>query len=266
MTHIHSSAVIADGAHIDDGAVIGPFCVIGPHARIGKGTHLRSHVVIDGHTVIGTDCDIFPFVSLGTPPQDLKYGGEESELIIGDRNRIREHVTMNPGTRGGGMKTVIGNDNLFMVGAHVAHDCHVGNHVILANNATLAGHVHVGDYAVLGGLSAVHQFVRIGPHAMIGGMSGVENDVIPFGLVMGERAALSGLNLVGLDRRGFERSDVNALRQAFKSVFLSDQRTFAERLDQAEYEFNGNMLIQDVIAFIREKSHRGLCQPRTQDH
>lgn len=259
---IHPSSVVAPGAILGQDVDIGPFCMVGPNVKIGDRARLRSHVVVDGHTSIGADCDIYPFAVLGTPPQDLKYEGEESVLVIGDRNRIREHVTMNPGTRGGGMKTVIGDDNLFMVGVHVAHDCVVGNHAIMANNATLAGHVMVGDYAVLGGLSAIHQFVRIGPHAMIGGMSGVENDVIPFGLVMGERASLSGLNLVGLERRGFERPVINGLRQAFKSVFANFDGTFAERLEQAEQSFTGNMLVQDVIAFAREKSHRGLCQPR----
>ena len=261
-TKIHPGAVIDSKARIGQDVEIGPFCVIGPDVEIGDRTRLRSHVVIDGFTTIGPDCDVYPFVSLGMPPQDLKYSGEPSTLEIGARNRIRENVTMNPGTRGGGMKTTIGNDNLFMVGVHIAHDCRVGNHVVMANNATLAGHVMIGDHAVLGGLCAIHQFVRIGPHAMIGGMSGVENDVIPFGLVMGERAALSGLNLVGLERRGFERPVINGLRQAFKAVFNADHDTFADRLEQAEHEYTENMLVQDVIAFIREKSSRGLCQPR----
>jgi len=259
---IHPSAVVAPEAKIGQDVEIGPFCVVGPGVSLGDRSKLRSHVVIDGLTQIGPDCEIYPFVSLGTPPQDLKYSGEPSTLEIGARNRIRENVTMNPGTKGGGMKTIIGDDNLFMVGVHIAHDCKVGNHVVMANNATLAGHVMIGDHAVLGGLSAIHQFVRIGNHAMIGGMSGVENDVIPFGLVMGERAALSGLNLVGLERRGFDRPIINGLRQAFKAVFNAEHDTFADRLERAELDFAENILVQDIIAFIREKSSRGLCQPR----
>jgi UDP-N-acetylglucosamine acyltransferase len=260
-TYIHPTAVVDPKAQIGAGVSVGPFCLIGPNVRIGDHTTLHSHIVLDGHTIIGRENHIFPFASIGTRPQDLKYHGEESTLTIGDRNMIREHVTMNPGTEGGGMKTVVGNDCLFMVGAHVAHDCQIGDHVILANNATLAGHVSVGEHAILGGLSAVHQFVRIGAHAMVGGMSGVEYDVIPYGLVMGDRARLAGLNLVGLERRGFAREDINALMKVFKDLFYGEG-TFAERLNKVESEHGSKTLISDMVAFARAKNSRPLCQPQ----
>lgn len=202
MVEIHPTAVIDSAAKIGKNVKIGPYCCIGANVEIGDGVELKAHVVIDGQTSIGADSKFFPFASIGLPPQDLKYSGEKSTLTIGERNIIREYVTMNPGTEGGGLETRVGDDNLFMVGAHVAHDCIVGNNVIMANNATLAGHVMVDDYAIIGGLAAVHQFCRIGRHAMIGGMSGVENDIIPYASVLGGRAWLSGLNLVGLKRRG----------------------------------------------------------------
>lgn len=260
-TFIHASAVVSPKAKIGEGVSIGPFCVIGDHVSIGDRTVLHSHVVLDGHTTIGADNQFFPFCSIGTRPQDLKFGGEASTLVIGDRNMIREHVTMNPGTEGGGMKTVVGSDCLFMVGAHVAHDCIVGDHVILANNATLAGHVTIGDYAILGGLSAVHQFVRVGPHAMVGGMSGVEYDVIPYGLVMGDRARLAGLNLVGLERRGFPREDINTLMKGFKDLFFGGG-TFAQRLQAVNDKYAGQGLLGDVLKFATTKNSRPLCQPQ----
>ena len=205
---IHDTAIVSPGAAIADSVTIGPYCVIGEQVTLGAGVTLEAHVVIGGRTAIGAQCHIFPFASIGLAPQDLKYDGEPSELIIGDNNIIREHVTMNPGTTGGGMVTRIENNCLFMVASHVAHDCKIGNHVIMANNATLAGHVEIGDWAILGGLAAVHQFVRIGRHAMVGGMSGVENDVIPYGSVVGNRAQLAGLNVIGLKRRGFSRGEI----------------------------------------------------------
>jgi UDP-N-acetylglucosamine acyltransferase len=260
-TFIHTSSVVDPKAKIGTGVSIGPFCVIGPHVVIGDNSKLHSHVVLDGHTVLGKNNTIFPFASVGTRPQDLKYHGEESTLEIGDNNMIREHVTINPGTEGGGMVTKIGNNCLFMMSAHVAHDCQIGNNVILANNATLAGHVTIGEHAILGGLSAVHQFVRIGAHAMIGGMSGVEYDVIPYGLVMGERARLAGLNLVGLERRGFAREDINALMKVFKELFYGEG-TFADRLARANDNHSGETLIEDVLAFTRTKNTRPLCQPQ----
>lgn len=264
MSFIHPTAIIHSQARIGKDVHIGPYCIIGEHVTIGDGSRLHSHVVIEGRTTIGVRNQIFPFASLGTQPQDLKFKGEPSELIIGDDNVIREHVTMNTGTEGGGMKTVVGNKCLFMTASHVAHDCKLGNNVILANNATLAGHVEVGDHVVIGGLAAIHQFVRIGAHAMIGGMSGVEHDVIPYGSVMGERANLAGLNLVGLKRRGFERDSIHALRNAYKRMFEEENGTLAERLADVEKEFGESAEVREVLAFINEKSSRSLCVPKSQ--
>lgn len=261
---IHPSAVVDPAAKLADGVVIGPFCCVGPNVELADGVRLVSHVVVDGRTRIGAESVIYPFASLGHPPQDLKFKGEPSELIIGRNNRIREQVTMNPGTEGGGMVTRVGDNGLFMVGAHVAHDCIVGDNVILANNATLAGHVTVGDHAILGGLSAVHQFVRIGAHAMIGGLSGVENDVIPFGLVMGDRARLCGLNLVGLERRGFSRDEIKSLRSAYRMLF-APEGTLAERVEEVARLFTDGTVVNDVVSFIRTKSSRALCQPRVEN-
>jgi len=264
MTNIHPTAIIAPTARIGANVEIGAYCVIGGDVTIGDNCTLHSHVVISGHTTLGAHNTIFPFASLGHAPQDLKFKGEKSELIIGDHNVIREQVTMNPGTEGGGLKTTVGSHCLFMVSSHVAHDCKVGNSVILANNATLAGHVEVGDHVVLGGLSAVHQFVRIGAHAMIGGMSGVEHDVIPFGSVMGERANLAGLNLVGLKRRGFDRDAIHALRNAYKMMFEDENGTLAERIVAVEKTYGNTQQVIDMIAFINEKSGRSLCVPKSQ--
>ncbi len=259
--NIHPTAIIEDGAKISDAANIGPYCCVGSDVIIEDGVTLVSHVHIEGVTTIGENTRVFPFASLGTPPQDLKYGGEKSSLIIGKNNTIREHVTMNPGTEGGDMQTVVGDNCLFMMAAHVAHDCVVGNNVILANNATLAGHVHVGDFAVLGGLSAVHQFVRIGAHAIIGGMSGVESDVIPYGRVKGDRAFLAGLNLIGLERRGFTKQQIRQLQRAFNQLF-GDEGTLEERLESVSEGFPNDDLVTSIINFAREKTKFPLCQPR----
>jgi UDP-N-acetylglucosamine acyltransferase len=261
VTQIHPTAIVDKAAQIGPDVSIGPYTVVGPKVKLGKGVKLHSHVVVDGNTTIGDETEIYPFASIGTPPQDLKFKGEASELHIGKRCRIREHVTINPGTEGGGLLTKVGDECLIMVGAHVAHDCQLGHHVILVNNATLAGHVHVGDFAIIGGNSAVHQFVRIGAHAMIGGMSGVENDVIPYGTVMGDRAHLAGLNLVGLERRGFSRDDIRALRTAYRALF-APEGTFQERLDSVANSNTNVSAVADVVQFIRAKSSRALCQPR----
>lgn len=258
---IHETAIVAPGAFIADNVAIGAYCVVGDEVTISPGVTLESHVVVGGRTTIGDQCHVFPFASLGLQPQDLKYDGESSRLIIGENNVIREHVTMNPGTEGGGMVTRVGNGCLFMVGAHIAHDCIIGDHVIMANNATLGGHVTVGDYAILGGLSAVHQFVRIGSYAMVGGMSGVEQDVIPFGSVMGDRANLSGLNIIGLKRRNFSRKDIHALRTAYRMVF-SEEGTMAKRLSTVAEQFAGNEVVMDVVSFIQADSSRPICQPK----
>jgi UDP-N-acetylglucosamine acyltransferase len=261
MPQVHPTAIIAPGARLADDVVVGPYCVIGEHVVLGPGVSLKAHVVIDGRTTIGEGTRIFPFASIGFETQDLKYKGEPSSLVIGRNNTIREHVTMNPGTEGGGMVTRIGDDCLFMVGAHVAHDCQIGNHVILVNNATLGGHVIIEDYAILGGLSAVHQFVRIGRHAMIGGMSGVERDVIPYGQVIGDRARLTGVNLIGMQRRGFSREDIQGLRAAYQFLFSTDG-TFSDRVADAAERFAGIGPVADIIAFIRADSSRAICQPK----
>ncbi len=258
---IHPTAIIEPGANIAEGVKIGPYCMVGSKVSLAAGVELISHVAIAGHTQIGTACKIYPFASLGHVPQDLKYQGEDSTLRIGARCTVRENVTMNPGTKGGGLITEVGDDCLFMVGSHVAHDCRLGNHVILANNATLAGHVTVGDYAIIGGMSAIHQFCRIGQHAMIGGMSGVETDVIPYGLVMGDRARLAGLNLVGLERRGFLRDQIKALRAAYRMCFAAEG-TMAERLEEVARLYGEQDLVREMLSFIRDKSGRALCQPR----
>lgn len=258
---IHPTAIVEKGAKLGKGVKVGPFSHIGAHVELGNDCILESHVVIGGHTTIGESTHIFPFASIGLAPQDLKYHGEKSSVTIGKHTTIREHVTINPGTSGGVMKTMVGDHCLLMVGAHVAHDCIVGNHVIMANNATLAGHVEVGDHAIIGGLSAVHQFVRIGAHAMIGGMSGIESDIIPYGQASGERAALVGLNLVGLKRRNFERDDINTLRSAYRMLF-SPEGTFSEKLEDVTAHFKENPLVTEVLHFIRSTSSRSLCQPK----
>jgi len=261
MALIHPTAVVAPGAVIADNVEIGAYCVIGENVTLAAGVSLKSHVVIDGRTMVGERTRIFPFASIGFETQDLKYKGEPSSLEIGHDNTIREHVTINPGTEGGGMVTRVGNHCLLMVGAHVAHDCQIGDHVILVNNATLGGHVVMEEHSILGGLSAVHQFVRIGRHAMIGGMSGVERDVIPYGLVMGDRARLNGLNIIGMQRRGFTRDDIQTLRSAYNTLF-GDDGTLAERVDVVAERFGGSAPVDDLVAFIRADSSRAICQPK----
>jgi UDP-N-acetylglucosamine acyltransferase len=264
MTTIHPTAIVEPGAKLGQDVRIGPYCIVGANVELGDGAELIAHVVLGGHTRIGAGSKIYPFASLGHPPQDLKYKGEPSALIIGANNVIREHVTMNPGTAGGGMVTRVGNNGLFMASAHVAHDCKVGNNVIMANNATLAGHVEVGDFAILGGLSAVQQFVRIGPHAMIGGMSGVESDVIPYGLVKGDRARLSGLNTIGLKRRGFSRNDIHDLRTAYRLLF-AQEGTMGERVEDVASIYSQNNPVMEMVEFIRADSSRAICQPKAEN-
>ena len=261
MARVHPTAIIAPGAMLADDVVIGPYCIVGPNVILESGVSLDAHVAIDGRTTVGEQTRIFPFAAIGFEPQDLKYKGEPSSLVIGRHNTIREHVTINTGTEGGGMVTRIGDHCLLMVGAHVAHDCRIGDHVIMANNATLAGHVVVEAYARLGGLSAVHQFVRIGRHAMIGGMSGVERDVIPYGQAIGDRARLTGLNIIGMQRAGYNREDIQALRAAYQVLF-ADDGTLSERVDEAAERFGGIGPVDDVIAFIRADSTRAICQPK----
>ncbi len=260
-TEVHPTAIVADGAEIGDGARVGPFCVVGANVRLCEEVELVSHVAVDGRTTIGPGTRIWPFASIGHQPQDLKYAGEPSELLIGAECMIREHVTMNPGTTGGGMVTRVGDRCLFMMGSHVGHDCQIADHVIMANNATLAGHVAIGEFAFLGGLCAVHQFVRIGAHAMVGGMSGVEKDVIPFGSVIGNRADLGGLNVVGLKRRGFDKDTIRALRAAYKAVFYG-AGSMHERAKAARAEYGHVAAVAQILDFIDADSSRSFCTPR----
>lgn len=258
---IHQTAIIHPNAEIGNNVKIGPYCVIGENVKLGDNCELLSHVCVDGYTQIGENTKIFPFASIGSAPQDLKYNGEKTKLIIGKNNKIREHVTMNPGTETGGGITQVGDNCLFMMGAHVAHDCIIGNNVIMANNATLGGHVEVGNFVVVGGMSAVHQFIRIGSYAIIGGFSGVENDVIPYGRVKGERAYLAGLNLIGLERQGFDKDQVRTLQKAFNQLF-ADNDTLEQRIDSVEKDFQGDETVAKIIEFAKSKTKFPLCQPQ----
>jgi UDP-N-acetylglucosamine acyltransferase len=258
---IHPSAIIEDGAVLGEGVSVGPFSVIGPDVEIGAGSVLQSHVVVAGKTRIGARARLFPFAVIGHQPQDLKYAGEPSTLEIGDDCIIREGVTINPGTAGGGMVTTVGNGCAFLANSHVGHDCRVGDHVVLSNNVMLAGHVRVGDYAILGGGAAVIQFARVGAHAFVGGLSGLENDLIPYGLAMGNRAHLAGLNMVGLRRRGFAREHIHALRRAYRLLF-AEEGTLKERVEDVGGEFAEVPIVQEVVSFIRASGERAICTPR----
>ena len=262
MSTIHPSAIIDDSVKLGANVSIGPLCCVTGNVVLGDNVILESHVAITGNTTIGADTHIYPFASIGHVPQDLKFGDEEVFLEIGERNRIREHVTMNPGTEGGGGYTRVGNDGLFMATSHVAHDCIVGDNVILANNATLGGHVSVGDFAILGGLVGVHQFCRIGAHAFIGAGSLVTEDVIPFGAATGNRAELSGLNLVGLKRRNFDRAEIHALRGLHKALFIENDGALMTRLANAAQQFADSACVQQVVEFMRVEQNRGYCTPR----
>ncbi len=261
MANIDPSTQIDPSAVLDDGVSIGPFCRVGANVHLEKGVRLISHAVVEGHTRIGRDSCIFPFATIGSIPQDMKYQGEESRLVIGSNNTIREYVTINPGTKKGTMMTKTGAHCLFMVGSHIAHDCQLGDHVILVNNATLGGHVHIGDHAIIGGLSAIHQFVRIGQHVMIGGMSGVAHDVIPYACATGNRACLSGINIVGMKRRQFPRDTINHLRRAYRLLF-AQEGTMAERMSDVAGMFKTCPQVQEILDFISAAGGRGLCQPK----
>ena len=260
-THIHPTAIVEDGAKLAAGVKIGPFCMVGAEVSLGEGCELVSHAVVAGRTTVGPRTRIFPFASIGHQPQDLKYNGEPSTLAIGADCLIREGVTMNPGTAGGGLKTVVGDKCAFLANSHVGHDCMVGNGVIFSNNVMLAGHCNVGDFAILGGGAAVIQFARVGAHAFIGGMSGLENDLIPYGMAIGNRAHLSGLNIVGLQRRGFTRENIHDLRRAYRLLFAAEG-TLKERLDDVAAEFADHPIVQEIVAFIRAGGKRALCTPR----
>ncbi len=259
---IHPTAIIEDGAQIGSGVSIGAYCTIGSEAKLGDGTTLEAHAVVAGRTTLGSNTHIYPFASVGHRPQDLKYAGEPSELVVGSGTIIREHATLNPGTAGGNMQTRVGDNCIIMVGSHVAHDCQIGNNVILVNNATLGGHVVIDDHAIVGGMSAILQFVRIGAHAMVGGMTGVENDVIPYGTVIGNRAYLSGLNIVGLKRRGFNRDAIHQLRNAYRLLFAVEG-TMQERLVDVSEIFHDSDLVMEIVNFINADSTRTICQPKS---
>lgn len=262
---VHPTAIVSPKARLGEGVKVGPFSIVGDDVVLADEVELISHVTVAGRTTIGASTRIFPFASIGHQPQDLKYDGEPSTLAIGERCTIRENVTVNPGTREGGMETRIGNDCLLMASAHVAHDCKIGNNVVLTNYTGIAGHVEVGDFVRFGGTVVVHQRVRIGAHAFIGAQSMIDADVIPYGMALGNRANLAGLNLVGLKRRGFDREAIHSLRAAYRMIF-SSEGTLRERVDDAAQMFKNDELVQDVVDFISASNGRPLCLPRNGHH
>jgi UDP-N-acetylglucosamine acyltransferase len=256
---IDSTAIVHKDAQIDDGAFIGPYCIVEERVQIGKGTRLLSHVVVQKGTRIGENCTVSPFASLGGPPQDVSYKEEETTLVVGNNNVIKEYVTMNRGTEHGDGVTSIGDDNFIMAYAHVAHDCKVGNNIIMANCATLAGHVEIADFVIFGGLCAVHQFCRVGKYAFISGVTGVPKDVPPFVIAAGDRAKLYGLNVVGLERRGFTKEDITQLKKAYRIIFRSSL-PLSTSLRIVQEELPGEVgYVNDLIEFIKS-SKRGICR------
>ncbi len=260
-TCIHSTAIIEPTVQLGTDVQIGPYCVISGNVRLHDKVELKSHVTISGHTEIGEATTIFPFASIGHVPQDLKYKGEASTLTIGKNNVIREYVTMQPGTATGIMKTVVGDQCLFMASTHVAHDCILGNQIIMANQATLAGHIIVEDNVLIGGLSAIHQFVRIGRGAVIGGMSAVEHDVIPYGNVRGDRAFITGVNFVGMKRRGLSREEIDVVRLVYKGLFARE-KTLSERVEILQKKFLDHPYAKEILDFVCADSSRSLCMPK----
>ena len=260
MSKIHPTAVIHDGATLGADVEVGPYSIVGANVTLGDGTRLLSHVVIDGVTEIGQGCVIHPFAYLGGPPQHTAYKGEPTRLVIGDRNTIREHVTMHTGTVQGRGITTVGSDSLFMAGSHIAHDCAVGDSVIMANCATLGGHVHMADFVFMGGLSAIHQYSRVGRYSFVGGMAAVTKDVIPYGSVWGNHAHLEGLNLVGLRRRGFTRETISELRAAYRLLF-ANEGTFQERLADTTEAHGASPEVMEIIGFIQADANRPICLP-----
>ena len=257
---IHKTSLIDKSAKISKNVKIGPFCYVGPGVELNENVELISNVHIEGDTKVGNGTKIFPFASIGTQPQDLKFKGEKNSLTIGENNLIREYVTINPGTEGGGSKTIIGNNCLFMISSHIAHDCKIGNNVIIANNVPLGGHVTIEDSVVIGGNSAVQQFTRIGRLAMIGGMTGVLKDVIPFGLSIGNRNYLQGLNLIGLRRHKYDNQKIIGLDKAYKDIFAS--KNLHENLSKINGDFKHNELVAEVIKFIEKDKKRPICSPQ----
>ena len=262
MINKHHTSIVSKKAVLGSNVTIGPYCIVNENVRIGNNVNLIANVYIDGNTIIGDNCKFFPYCSIGTSPQDLKYKGEKSILKIGDNNIFREYVTVNTGTEGGGLETLIGNNCLFMINAHVAHDCKIGNNVIMVNNASIAGHVTLEDYAIMGALSGAHQFCRIGKHSMIGGLSGVDSDVIPYGTVIGNRAYLSGLNIIGLKRRGFSKDIIQDLRKAYGLLFSSQEGIFSDRVNEVSEEFLENEPIQEIVEFLKSEKSRSICKPK----
>ena len=262
MADIHATAVIEDGAEIGENVAIGPYCVVGARVRLMPGVRLHSHVVLSGITTIGENTEIYPFASIGAAPQHVKYAGEDTRLEIGRNCVIREYVTANPGTVDGGGLTVIGDGCLLMIGAHVAHDCRLGEGVMLVNNATLGGHCVIGEYAMIGGLSGIHQFVRIGEYAFVAAMSCVVNDVIPFGMVLGDRAYLGGLNIVGMKRRDMPRQQIHALRNSYRRLFASEG-TLNSRVEEVAKAFAGDDNVQRIVSFLRVGGGRSFATPRS---
>jgi UDP-N-acetylglucosamine acyltransferase len=258
---IHSAACVEPGAQLGAGVEVGPFCHVGPNVVLGERVRLVSHVSVAGFTTIGARTRIFPFASIGHEPQDLKYRGEPVSLTIGEDCLIREGVTMNPGTAGGGSQTVVGARCAFLANSHVGHDCMLGDDIILSNNVMLGGHCHIGDFVIISGGAAAQQFVRIGAHAFIGGLAGVDKDVIPYAIALGERAALAGLNVVGLKRRGFSRESIHELRRAYRVLF-APEGTLNERVENVAAEFAANAEAQRILAFLREGGERAICVPR----
>jgi len=261
MSCIHSTAIIHGGARLGVEVEVGPYCVVGAAVSLGDRTRLASHVVLEGHTEIGQDCVIYPFACLGAAPQHTGHKGEPTRLVIGDRNIVREHVTMHCGTAMGRGVTRVGSDGFFMAGAHIGHDCIVGDKVTMANTATLGGHVQVEDHVIIGGLAAAHQNTRIGRHAFVGGMAGVNHDVIPFGNVWGNHAHLEGLNLVGLKRRGFSRDVINTLRAAYRMLF-AEEGTFQERVEDTAAAYSHSAEVMEILNFIRADSSRPITTPQ----
>jgi len=256
---IHSSSIIDQKAKINKNVKIGPFCYIGAEVQIDEGVELISNVHIEGNTKIGKETKIFPYASIGTQPQDIKYKNEPNSIIIGEKNTIREYVTINPGTERGGGKTIIGNNCLLMISSHIAHDCKIGNNVIIANNVPLGGHVTIEDSVIIGGNSAVQQFTRIGRLAMIGGMTGVLKDVIPFGLSVGNRNYLQGLNLIGLRRKKYENQKIMDLDKACKEIF--SEKNLYVNLNKINNKYNNNVLVNEVVNFIEKDKKRPICTP-----
>ena len=258
---IHKTAIINSKAKISTNVEIGPYATIGPNVEIGENTLIQSHVNITGFTTIGKDNKIYPFASIGNDPQDMKYNEEKTELVIGDKNTIREYTTINPGTIQGGGVTKVGSNNLIMIGSHIAHDCIIGNNIVISNNAAIAGHAEIQDHVILGGNCGVHQFTRIGKMAMIGGMTGVSRDVIPYGLSTGNRNYLNGINIVGLRRNKVPNKEIIGLTNAYKEIFKTENLN--ENLNRLNGNFIANTLVKEVVDFINKDKKRPICTPFT---